>query len=873
MSDSPEATTPAPSAPRGFRAWPRTARWATGVAVVVVLALVAALVTAVVLVRRPFPQTSGEIDVPGLSADVEVLRDEHGIPQVYADTAEDLFLAQGFVHAQDRFFEMDFRRHVTAGRVSELVGEGGLETDRYIRTMGWRRVAEQELSLLSAETRTYLDAYAAGVNAYTQDRGAGALGLEYTVLSLDGLDYTPEPWTAVDSVAWLKAMAWDLRGNMTDEIGRALATVDVGADRAAELYPDYPFDRHRPIVEGGGVVDGVFEPDATGSGTRKPARAPLSAQVDRLLEDVRAGVEAMPAMVGKGRGVGSNSWVVAGDRTTTGSPLLANDPHLGISVPGIWHQMGLHCRTVTADCPFDVSGFTFSGVPGVVIGHNAEVAWGFTNLGPDVVDLVLERVQGDTFLREGSYREMQVRTEQIEVLGRDEPVPMRVRETRNGPLLSDVSNELATVGANAEPEDVDGAGGAPYAVALRWTALTPGRTADAIFAFGRATTWEEFRAAAELFEAPSQNLVYADKQGRIGYQAPGRIPVRRAGNDGTVPVAGWSPAGDWLPDPIPFDALPSVVDPDEGFIATANQAAVGEDYPFFLTGDWGYGYRSQRIIDVLETELADGGTVSPDDMARLQLDARNGFAPTFVPYLLEILQPSGYYASAQELLRDWDFDQQADSPAAAYYNAVWAHTLRLTFHDELRESLHPDGGDRWFEVMRRLLEEPESPWWDDVETDTVVETRDDILMRAMQDARDDLVRRQARDPQEWTWGHHHRMDLAHQPLGESGIGVVEWLFNRGGYEVDGGDSIVNATGWTASEGYEVDWAPSMRMVVDLADLDASRWINLTGVSGHPFHRHHVDQTDLWVDGETLPWPFSPEAVQEAAEDTLVLRAE
>src|SRR5690606_22722909 len=397
---SPDAS-PASSAPADGTPRRSGRRWLAYGAAALALVLVAVLVTGVVLVRRPFPQTSGEIEVPGLSAGVEVLRDANGIARVYADTAEDLFYAQGFVHAQDRFFEMDFRRHVTAGRVSELVGEEGLETDRYIRTMGWRRVAEQELALLSAHTRSYLEAYAAGVNAYLEDTGTGALGLEYVALSLNGLDYTPEPWTPVDSVAWLKAMAWDLRGNMTDEIARVLTARDVGAARAAELWPDYPEDRHRPIVEGGGVVDGVFEAEATGPGTRKPARPPLGPGVERVLEEVLAGVERLPVLVGRGNGVGSNSWVVAGEHTSSGLPLLANDPHLGISVPGIWHQMGLHCRTVGPECPFDVGGFTFSGLPGVVIGHNDQIAWGFTNLGPDVVDLSLEQVRDDDTARVG----------------------------------------------------------------------------------------------------------------------------------------------------------------------------------------------------------------------------------------------------------------------------------------------------------------------------------------------------------------------------------------------------------------------------------------------------------------------------------------
>jgi penicillin amidase len=573
-----------------------------------------------------------------------------------------------------------------------------------------------------------------------------------------------------------------------------------------------------------------------------------------------------PGGAGTGAGLGSNSWVVDGAHSKTGKPILANDPHLGITLPGIWYQMGLHCRRVDDQCPFDVSGFTFSGLPGVVIGHNQEIAWGFTNLGPDVTDLYLEKVEGGRYVYDGRRRRLAVREESIDVLGREDPVTFRVRSTRHGPLLSDVSAELSTVGADAPvgrgaPERGNG-----YAVALAWTALTPSRTADAIFAFDRARSWREFRQAARSFAVPSQNLVYADRRGHIGYQAPGLVPIRRRGNDGSYPAEGWRPQDDWTGRYVPFSAMPHVRDPADGFIATANQAVTAPGYPYHLSDSWDAGYRSQRIVDRLEATPRLG----VEDMTALQLDTRNGFAPTFVPYLLDILLPSQYQSSGQRLLQDWDFRQPTDSAPAAYYNAVWRSTLELTFSDQLPESLWPDGGDRWFEVMRRLLTEPRHSWWDDAETEAVVETRDDILQRAMAQARDELVRLQARRATDWTWGHQHRMDLEHQSVGQSDVGLVRWLFNRGGYEVGGGKAVVNATAWHAAEGYEVTAAPSMRMVVSLADLDDSRWVNLTGASGHAFSAHYVDQTELWVEGRTLPWLFSRERVEAAGEDTLTL---
>jgi penicillin amidase len=849
-----------------FRSWPTWGRWTTYVAVVVVLLLIATLAAAVAVVRKPFPKVDGEIKVPGLAAEVDVVRDGNGIPQVYADNAEDLFYAQGFVQAQDRFFEMDFRRHVTAGRLSELLGKDALETDMYIRTMGWRRVAEQELSLLSPETLDYLKAFSAGVNAYIDSHQPQDMALEYSVLALNGVNYTPEEWTPADSVSWLKAMAWDLRDNMTEEIQRAIMSVNHSEREIDALYPPYPYARHRPIVNQGAVVDDVFEQDATSGSTRLPTRPPLSRDTVTALERLDKGLKRMPELVGKGQGIGSNGWVVDGRHTTTGQPILANDPHLGISVPGIWYQMGLHCREVTRACPFDVTGFTFAGLPGVVIGHNQQIAWGFTNLGPDVVDLYLEKVDGRYYEYDGRRRPLELRQESIDVQGEDEPFTFTVRSTRHGPLLSDVSAELSTVGANARVDDGAPDRGNGYAVALAWTALEPSRTADSLFQLDRATSWREFRDAARLFAAPSQNMVYADREGHIGYQAPGLIPIRKSGRTGDYPAQGWLPADDWTGQYIPFNALPSLLDPKDGMVVTANQAVIGRDYPYALGDPWSYGYRSQRILELLRRKQRFG----IDDMARIQLDTRNGFAPTFVPYLRNIFMPSQYLAAGQRLLERWDYTQPPGSAAAAYYNAVWRNTLAMTFHDQLQKSVWPDGSDRWFEVMRRLLRQPNNRWWDDVDTETVVETRDDILYKAMATARDELVRRQARRAAEWTWGHLHRLNLENQSVGQSDVGLVRWLFNRGGYEVGGGEGIVDATGWNAAEGYDVTWAPSMRMVVSMADLDDSRWVNLTGVSGHPFSSHYVDQTELWVEGRTLPWYFSRERVEDNAADTLRL---
>jgi penicillin amidase len=856
-----------------FRKLPKPLRVTTYVAIGLVLVLVVVLVIGTVLARRPLPQTSGTLELPGLTGEVEVIRDEHGIPQIYADTTEDLMRAQGYVHAQERFFEMDVRRHATAGRLAELFGEDALETDAYVRTMGWRRVAAEELALIKPETRAALEAYADGVNAYLDDKDPSDIALEYTVLNLGGLDYRPAPWDPVDSLAWLKAMAWDLRGNMQDEIDRVITADAVGEEAIDELWPAYPFDEHRAIVDQGAVIDDVFEQDATMSGTRLPQRSPWSAGRQPEIADavgrVKHGLDRMPAWLGRGDGIGSNSWVIDGERSSTGAPILANDPHLGVSMPGVWMQVGLHCRTVEDDCPFDVAGFSFSGVPGVIIGHNADIAWGFTNLGPDVTDLYVERIEGDEWRYDRRLRPMETREEEIKVAGgRD--VTITVRSTGHGPLISDVEEQLADVADDAPMDRPEQRPDEEYAVALAWTALEPTATADAIFELNRAGDWDEFREAAADFAVPAQNLVYADREGHIGYQAPGLIPIRKSGNDGVMPSAGWRPENDWTGEFVPFDALPNVLDPDEGFIVTANQAVIDPatgDYPYFLTDDWDRGYRAQRIRDLIKDHDAE---LSVDDLLDLQLDTRNPMAPVLTPYLLDIGLSRGYYSDGKRLLRDWDFEQGAGSAAAAYYNAVWRSLLELTFHDDLPEDVWPDGGQRWYAVVERLLDQPSDAWWDDVTTDDVRENRDDILWSAMRAARDELTSRQSPSSEEWRWGDLHELELTSDTLGESGIGMVEWLFNRDGWEAPGGGSAVDATSWDAAEGYEVTAAPSMRMVVSLADFDDSRWVSLTGVSGHPFSDHYTDQTDLWAQGESLAWPYSADEVEAAGEDILTL---
>ncbi|MFB9465638.1 penicillin acylase family protein [Streptomyces cinereospinus] len=909
-------------------------------------------------VRASFPQTKGSITLPGLTAPVDVKRDGYGIPQIYASSDEDLFMAQGYVQAQDRFYEMDVRRHMTAGRLSEMFGEGQVENDEFLRTLGWQRTAQKEYDTeLSAATKKYLQAYAEGVNAYLAGKNAEDISLEYAAFGLSN-DYKPQKWTPVDSVAWLKAMAWDLRGNMQDEIDRALMTSRLGPKQIADLYPRYPYDRNQVVVRqgqyddltqtfGGGTADdgsadgtsadgtssdgissdgtssdgissdgtssdGISDGTSTGDGTGSTDASAVSSSADSSalqsqLTGLYAELEDLPEAVGvNGNGIGSNSWVVGGAHTITGKPLLANDPHLSPALPSVWYQMGLHCRTVSDTCQYDVSGYTFAGMPGVIIGHNQDISWGMTNSGVDVTDLYLEKLTGDGYLYDGKVKPFTTYEETIEVAG-GESKKIVVRETNNGPLLSDREDQLVKVGRKATVDTAAPDRGDGYGIALRWTALEPGTTMEAVFALNKAAGWEDFRAAAALFEVPSQNLVYADTDNHIGYTLPGRIPTRAEGHDGSVPAPGWDSAYSWT-GYVEQDELPYEYDPQRGYIVTANQAVVGEDYPYTLTTDWGYGARSQRITDLIESKIKGGGKVSTEDMRQMQTDSSSEIAKLLVPQLLKIDLDDRDVRDAQKLLEGWDYTQDADSAAAAYFNSVWRNVLKLAFGNKLPRELRvkgqclwvepvdttgpvdddrrvrecgereagqaqPDGGDRWFEVVRGLMDDQDSDWWTTPKSGTRpgADNRDELFERAMIDARWELTAELGKDIDSWSWGRLHRLFLENQTLGTSGPGFLQYVLNRGPWELGGGESTVNATGWNAAGGYDVVWVPSMRMVVNLDDLDKSKWINLTGASGHAYNAHYTDQTDKWAKGELLDWSFTEQAVDRSTSDTLVLK--
>jgi len=877
----------------------RIVRWAfKGLAVVVVVVLVGVGGLVAALTGRGLPQASGTIRIEGLHAPVTVVRDGAGIIQIRADDPHDLFLAQGYVHAQERMWQMEVWRHISAGRLSELFGEGRVDTDRFIRTLGWRQAAERDLDAMPEDVRAALNAYADGVNAWL-DNHEGAFGPPFVVAGMLGGTggvggYTPEPWTALDSAAWQKVQAWNLGGNMDTEIFRLLADARLGSsERTDELFPDY--DPEAPVItpsglEGSGgagaagtatgnVAAGTTPANVADHAATAAAPVALSPDVAAAWHDVAdlgaevlalAGLDNAAGLAGS-HGIGSNSWVVAGSRSATGGALLANDPHLGFNMPSVWLMNGLHCRTVSEACPFDVTGVSFPGVPAVVLGHNGRVAWGATNVGPDVQDLYREAVDPDDpthYLFQGESIPFDVRTETIKVAGGDD-VTIDVRATHHGPILNDVDTRLE----------------AEAPMALAWTSI---READgaftSIFRLNSVADFEGFREALAGYGSPSQNFVYADADGNIGYQFPGLVPVRDGAPTGDRIRDGASGDDEWI-GYIPFEDLPWQSNPPSGFIVTANNAAVDRDYPYFVADDWDPGYRARRITDLLTA--APERSLTPADLRAIQVDTYLLRADRAIPLILAEVAPAT--AEGRLLLdriRSWDRACGVDSTGCAAYVTAEFVLTRAIFEDELGPLARDYvGSPSSWQGLLAALADPASPWWDDVSTPAVERSRD--VIAAALDATAADLRATLGEPGRWTWGRLHTVNFREQSLGLSGIGPLEWYFNSGPRQVQGADGAVFNNyyqPWRAfpdpadpefvpvgiERVFTVSNGPSYRLTIDMSDLDAGRIVITTGNSGNPFDRHYGDLIDDWASGGTVPLPFSWDAIETSAASTLTL---
>ena len=767
--------------------------------VFLVLALLCALAAGAgyAWLRLSLPQLDGTLVVPGLKAPVEIVRDRHGVPHIYAGSVEDAQFGLGFVHAQDRLWQMEMNRRIGSGRLSEALGATTLDTDKFLRTLGVRRVAAATLKALSAEARGQLDAYAAGVNAYLIQR-TGPLPPEFLLTGV-----SPEPWQSADSVAWTKMMAWDLGGNWRSELLRLRLAKKLSTAQIGEFLPPYPGDAPLAIADYGALY--------------------------RQLDASKLAALEIPGLTESGA---SNNWVVAGSRTSSGKPLLANDPHLGLAAPAVWYFAHLSAPG------FEVMGATLPGVPGVVLGRNQRIAWGMTNTGPDVQDLYIERIDaaGQVLSPQG-WQKLAARNEVIKVK-RQADVTLTVRESRHGPLISDVFKPAA----DPLPQG--------YALALAWTALREDDlSAEAAGKFATAGNWNEFLAAARDFHSPQQNMVYADIDGNVGFVAPGRVPVRKPANDlkGQAPAPGWDAKYDW-DGFIAFDDLPQSYNPTSGEFISANHKIVPDDYPHYLTSEWVLPYRAQRIAQL----LAATAKHTPQSFARIQGDTVSLQVREILPLLLKT-KASG--PDAQQILQQlgkWNADMAIEGAEPLIVSAWLRELGRLIYADELGD-LFDGAWEHRANFMYDVLADKagQGRWCDDVNT-PAKETCADLLPRALDLALADLKRRYGEDRRQWHWGEAHFALSEHRPFGRQAqlakIFDVRVPSPGDTYTVDvGRNTLGNESAPFASR-----HSASLRAIYDLAEPDKSMYIHSTGQSGNLLSPLYKNFAERWARTEYIP---------------------
>ncbi len=772
--------------------------------------------------RAALPQLDGTLPVTGLGAPVTVIRDAQGVPHIRAASMHDLFLAFGYVTAQDRLWQMDMTRRYAAGEVSEVIGAEYRRHDRQQRILGLRQTAERAVQELSPRDRGYMEAYAAGVNAYI-DTHQDRLPIEFRLLR-----YRPRPWTPTDTALIGANICEEMNFYQAyEKVWREQVSARIAPDLAADLYVNSSWRDHPPGQDGGEIN---AAPQNSSSRRQEGLRGEGAAETLPMSfpsDLANSPTDFLP---------GSNNWVVSGARTVSGKPLLSNDPHLGHEVPGVWYEAHL----TSGD--FDVAGVAFPGTPYIILGHNRRIAWGFTNIGPDVTDLFVENFndKGEYQTPEG-WRQPDHRREVIRVKGGPDVV-LDVVTTRHGPIISDLLP------------------GETRKLALRWTLYDPHGLSQPLFDVDAAQNWEEFRRAFSTFGGPSQNAVYADVDGHIGYQATGLVPVRAAG-DGAVPVPGRDNAHEWT-GYVPYDQLPRVFDPPSGILATANGRIAPDGYPYVIATEWGPPYRTERIYRVLQS----GKKFAPADMPALQMDIYSDldrfFADRFVYAVDHSRNASPRARQAAELMRGWDGRMSAGSAAPAIAATARYELVRLLLEPRLGagndDRAHPGGWEQyrwamWPVWLETVVQRRSSKWLPANYSDY-----DQFLTAAVEAA---VTRKDnPRNLSDWNWGQRNRLRLQHPILGAIPL-LSRWTGRQ--VEQSGSGFCVKAT--TRAAG------PSERTTVDLADLDHSTLNIVLGQSGNFLSPHYMDQFDAWSQGRTFPLPFSPAAVDKAKAHALLLQ--
>lgn len=772
--------------------------------------------------RSPLPDLDGAIPVSGISAPVSVSRDSHGVPTIEAATLDDLFFAQGYITAQDRLFQMDLLRRAAAGELSEIVGDVALQHDRQQRILGIRATAEKGLLAATPEDREQFAAYARGVNAYIRSH-RDRLPLEFRALH-----YSPSPWTEKDSLMIAYQMVETLSTNPIAALTREQVLAKLGPELTADLYVNTSWRDHPPTAVSPALDAPPTSQPAAPARSSKPAASNTfsTPEPSTLLSPWLAPFLREQPVV-----LGSNDWVVSGAHTVSGKPLLSNDMHLGHQMPNLWYEA--HLRSGD----FDVAGVTLPGYPYVIVGHNNRVAWGFTNVGPAIEDAFIENfnAQGQYQTPDG-WKQADIRPEVIHVKGKPDVV-INVEITRHGPIVSDL------------------APGEMRKIALRWTLYDGIR--NPFFHVDSVQNWDEFRRAFSEFDAPGQNVVYADVDGNIGYQATGKVPIRAAG-DGSLPVDGSDNAHEWT-SYVPFDKLPSIFNPPSGIIATANGRITPDGYPYSISVQWEAPWRTDRIYRVLSS----GKKFAPSDMLALETDIYSELdrfvADKFVYSIDHAKNASPRAHEAANILRRWNGQMGANSPAP---------TIATKARDELRRMLLAEklgtyplqGGPASWTTYHWMME---TVWLENVLTQQparwlppAYKSYDDLLAAAM----DEALKKAPADLNSWNWGPENSVTIQNPILGR--IPIVRRWTGPGEQPQSGSGYTVKAAGR--------DYGPSERFTADLSNLDSSTLNTVTGQSGNFLSPYYMDQWQAWYTGYTFTLPFSKSAVEDATAHRLIL---
>ncbi len=768
------------------------------------------------LLRRPLPRIRGNVTVEGLNGPVEIVRDRWGIPHIFAGDVNDAVFGLGFVHAQDRLWQMDFYRRVFSGTLAEVVGEQGVQVDRLMRRFGLRRVASSQLDQIDSETMAALESYAAGINAVIDSAG-GRLPIEFRILR-----YSPRPWAVADSVAFGKFMGWLLASGWATQIVRAQLMAKLGPELLSELEPPYP--------EGGLLT--------------VPPGTEYRRGDAQLLEEYQELARLL------GAGGGSNNWAVDGEKSATGKPLLANDPHLTAQMPSIWYEAHLCAGAV------DAVGASIAGLPTIIIGHNRRIAWGVTNSMTAQQDLYVEEVNPEKpyqYRYNGRWRNGELIREEIAVRGR-EPIVEEVLITIHGPVISPaIDGETKVLSVRGVPGE---------SVSLM----------RAGYGLINAQNWDEFRDALRDWAAPGQNFVYADVDGNIGYQLGAHIPVRRQGR-GLAPAPGWTDEYDWTGF-VPFEDLPSVFNPPTHFVATANNQIVGDDYPHQIEGEWADEYRIGRIVEMLRER----DKHSVVDFQRMHGDIFSIHGREMAEFMGRLDPADEESRQALDYVRAWDYVLTPDSVAGTIVEAFFFHMYRNTFAHKLGDALGRYMGEgvhymapvsgyahRAGSHLVRLIRRAPADWFPSLNGRR--DTWEEVGLRSLRDALEELRSRLGPDMSRWSWGRLHTVSFSHA----LGKGPLARVLSRGPFPLGGDHNTVAQAAYDPAVPYAAGLSiPSYRQIVDLANLGNSLSMHTTGQSGQPGSRHYADMIGSWRRIEYHPMLFERAAILAESEGILTL---